>query len=220
MLSDKIYSCIKLIDDVQTSKDQNDNNKKISEKNNVFFDAYNKFFRPLMLSYNVVKSLHEFKFSSRLIERLSQVIINTRKILEEKYVVNPSHYKATLYELNNDFIAEWKNMVANHDEELVSELNILKPLKSSKEITPILSALNSFKAWPVDQAIVQRYKEERAMGESILLEMQFDAEIKAFLQKVSIRKATLSDLSEKVITWIRTEHLEDKFGISVFSSVT
>lgn len=217
MLSDKIYDCIKLIDEVQTSKDQNDNNKKVSQKNNIFFDAYKIYFRPLMSSYNAVKQLKEFKFSSKLIKQLSDIIETTKKILEEKYIVNPSVYKSSLYYLNNEFAVEWKNILEVYDAELVGGLAILKPLQTSKEITQILYALNSFRYWPVEKSMVQLYKLAREKGDNLLLVMQFDAEIRSFLQRVSERKATLSDLTEKVIAWIKNEHLEDKFGISVFS---
>lgn len=218
MLSDKIYDCIKLIDEVQASKDQNDDNKKASQKNNVFFDAYKIYFRPLMASYNAVKSLKKFKFSLKLNKQLSDIIETTRRILDGKYVVNPSGYKSSVIELNNAFANEWKSMLEAQDGELVGGLDILKPLQTSKEITQMLNIIKNFRNWPVEQSGVQLYSAAREKGEQLLLKMQLDEEIKSFLQKVSMRRATLSDLTDRVVAWIRNEHIEDKFGISVFNS--
>ena len=219
MLSDKIYECVKLIDEVQANKDQNDNNNKVAQTNNGFFDAYYKFFKPLMESYQVVKLLPEFKFPSELTTKLSSQIKNTEKTLKEKHVTNPSGYRASLHELNDSFSSEWKKMLEMYDSELFGGLTILKPLQTSKEITQILNVLNGFKDWPINKANIETYKTARQKGEKILSEMQFDDEIKDFLQKVSLRKATLSDLTDRVVAWIKNEHLENRFGISVYSSL-
>ena len=45
--------------------------------------------------------------------------------------------------------------------------------------------------------------------------MRFDDDIKIFLQKVSLRTATLADLTPQILEWINEENIADKISLSI-----
>lgn len=68
--------------------------------------------------------------------------------------------------------------------------------------------------WDLD---VERYKTmHNGLNEAdyLIMELGLDDEIIAFLQNTNSGRATLQDLNDKVLAWIRDEQLERKIRIS------
>ena len=51
-------------------------------------------------------------------------------------------------------------------------------------------------------------------AEQLIQKLGLDDEIISFLQNTNAGKATLKDLNDKVLSWIRSEDLENKIRIS------
>lgn len=216
MLQDKVTRCISLIDEVQANKERKEDNEKSAQKNNGFFDAYNKYLCQIISSLKAVEELPEYQFPSQLLDELKIQIDYTDKVLKTKTVVNSSSYKSALYTLFGKFDEVWKSMVSVHDAELLRRLAMVKPLQSEKKNFPqIVASIKCMQTWPITVDQVRIYSTFRPLGEQVLAEMDFDAEIESFLQKVSERRATISDLTQKVLSWIKQENLEEKFSLTV-----
>ena len=51
-------------------------------------------------------------------------------------------------------------------------------------------------------------------ADRLIIGLGLDDEIIVFLQRTNLGRATLQDLNDKVLTWIRNEELEQKIRIS------
>ena len=49
----------------------------------------------------------------------------------------------------------------------------------------------------------------------MLVDVHFDAEIEKFLKKVSDKEATLLDLNDTILQWIKEEKLEKSIALSI-----
>ena len=216
MLQTKINNCNSLIDEVQNNKDLKAGNEKVAQRNNRFFDAFNKYLLPIMASLKATKSLTELSFSEELSNNLNKYIEITEVALNDKKVVNPDNYYLNLSKLYSDFKAYWENKTQTYNEPLLSEIAILRLVQSdSMEILQITKCITNIQNWPIQENAIKPYLIARARGEELLSEMEFDDDIKAFLQKVKSRQATLADLNEKILNWIKAEKFESKFFLTI-----
>ncbi len=217
MLQTKINECIRIIDIVQANKERKEGNETIAKRNNRFFDAFAKFLVPIATSLNAIKALSGYSFSEELYANFRKYLTITETALSTKSIVNPEGYYSNLFKLNIDFSSAWKDITKMHNESLLDELAILRIVQSeSKEIQQIYNCINNIQNWPVSSDVVKLYIAAKIRGEELLSEMKFDDDIKEFLQKVKNRQASLIDLNEKVLNWIKAEKFESKFAVRLF----
>ena len=96
------------------------------------------------------------------------------------------------------------------------ELGILKLVSNEKqEINRILQHLNNFSYWPTDKNASEAFDEAKIKADDILSQMEFDTEIAGFLRKVKDRNASLLDLTDPIIAWIRKENLSSNIMLSI-----
>ncbi len=216
MLQQKIIRCNSLIEEVQANKERKEGNDNAAKRNNRFFDAFNNFLIPILSSIKVIKSLPEFSFSGELNANLKRYIEVTQAALTTKVIVNPEGYHTALSKLYSEFKNCWETITKTYNESLLSEIAILRLVKSDTlEISQITRCINNIQNWPVKDDAVTLYKAARDKGEELLSEMKFDEEIKEFLQKVKDKQASLLDLSDKILNWIKSEQFEYKFLLTV-----
>lgn len=213
MLQNKINNCSSLIDEVLDLKDKEGGKDRIAKRNNRFFDAFSNYLMPLLTSLIALRNLPEYHFPENISNELQKYLKITKETLIAKKVNNPEAYSSNLFKLNSDFSNAWKNIANGSDGELLCGLAILRPLRP--DINQIINCIERVKNWPVSDDAVRVYQSAKAKGEELLSEMSFDEEIENFLQKVSDKRASLLDLNEKVLKWIKEEQLEEKFLLSV-----
>ena len=61
----------------------------------------------------------------------------------------------------------------------------------------------------------QTYLVGKQEAEKMLVDVHFDAEIEKFLKKVSDKEATLLDLNDTILQWIKEEKLEKSIALSI-----
>ena len=75
--------------------------------------------------------------------------------------------------------------------------------------------MNSFSCWQTDKSASNEFDNLMMKAKEILSHMEFDAEIAGFLRKVKDKKASLSDLTDSIIAWIRKENLSSNIMLSI-----
>ena len=110
---------------------------------------------------------------------------------------------------------EWKENTDVFLAETKEDLGILKLVSNDKqEIQKILICFNNFSNWP-DDNIATQYDNANQKAKEILAKMEFDDEIAAFLKKVKNKEASLLDLTDSIINWIRREELSGNIMLSI-----
>ena len=75
--------------------------------------------------------------------------------------------------------------------------------------------MNNFSKWPVDESIIKQYEIANRKANEILSRIGFDDEIANFLKKVKDKEASLLDLTDSIIAWIRKEKLSGNIMLSI-----
>lgn len=216
MLQEKLNECRVLISEVSQNKQIDQENQNTARKNNTFFDTYNNYLVPTIKSYVVCKKYNHVKFSDIVLGDIQKCIDYSKKTFEQKTVINPGKYQDSVKKLSERIESEWVEQTNNYLSDVKEELGILRLVSNNKqEIQKVLMCMNNFSKWPVDEEHTAQYEVAKARAEEILSQMEFDDEIAGFLKKVKDKEATLLDLTDSIIAWIRREKLSGNIMLSI-----
>ena len=80
----------------------------------------------------------------------------------------------------------------------------------------MLQFIKKFQENPLDTSVRGSYFAIIESGEKLLGEMDFDPDVKEFLEKVVVTKtATFADLTPKIIEWIKKEDFAGKITLAI-----
>lgn len=218
MLQERLNECRLLMEEVSQNKQKDNEYQNVFKKNNTFIDTYNNFFVPIIKGYAQCKKYDHICFSKKTIEDLQKYIEYSKKTFDQKIVMNPTNYHNGLKKLSAKIQAEWRSQTDEFLADIKEELSILKLVSNEKqEIQKILVCLNNFSNWPADENITIQYEIAIQKAKDILSRMEFDDEIAQFLKKVKNKEATLLDLSDSIIAWIRKENISQNIKLDIKS---
>lgn len=217
MLQAKLRECMCLMAEVSQNKQIDLENQNIARRNNTFFDAYNKYFVPTIKSYIVCKNYENVSFSDGIQYELKKYVEDSKKVFEQKTVINPAKYQEGIKKLSEKIANEWNRQIEEYLINIKEELGILKLVSNEKQkIQKILVCMNNFSKWPIEKEAYEQYQLAYETASDILLKMHFDdEEVLLFLKKVKNKEATLEDLSDRIIEWIRQENLSGNIMLSI-----
>lgn len=216
MLQEKLNKCRVLMTEVTQNKQKDNEHQNVVRRNNTFFDTYNNYFVPIIKGYAICKKYKHANFSDKTIDELNKYIDYSKKTFEQKIVINPAKYQDGVKKLCERIQTEWKNQTDEYLTDIKEELGILKLVSNEKqEIQKILVCMNNFSNWPVDEKIINQYEIANKKAIEILSRMEFDDDIADFLKKVKDKEASLLDLSDSIIAWIRKENLSGNIMLSI-----
>lgn len=217
MLQEKLNECRVLMTEVSQNKQIDIENQNIARRNNTFFDAYDKYFVPTIKSYIVCRNYAHVSFSDNVQAEIKKYVDYSKRTFEQKTVINPAEYQDGLKKLSEKIESEWVNQTEQFLSDIKEELGILKLVSNDKqEIQKILICMNNFSKWPIDDNTSEQYELAYNKANEILSKMKFnDEEVITFLKKVKDKEATLMDLSDTIIEWIRKENLSGNIMLSI-----
>ena len=206
MLQEQLNLSRVLMAEVSQNKQKDNEHQTVVKKNNTFFDAYTKWFVPILKGYVICKKYEHVTFSNEIEMELRKLIEDSKGIFEKKIVTAPDG------QLEN----EWKEQTNTYLADVKDELGILKLVSNEKqEIQRILNCMNNFSDWPTDTNVAMEFDKAVLGAEEILSKMEFDDDIANFLRKVKDKKASLLDLTDSIIAWIRRENLSANIMLSI-----
>ena len=216
MLQEKLNECRVLMAEVSQNRRKDNEHQNVVKRNNTFFDAYANYFVPIIKGYAICKKYEHISFSEKTTEEIARWVEFSRKTFEQKTVINPAKYQESVKNLSERIQNEWKNQTDDYLADIKEELGILKLVSNDKlEIQKILVCLNNFSNWPSSEESADQYESAIKKANDILAQMEFDDEIAEFLKKVKNKEASLLDLSDSIIAWIRKENLSGNIMLSI-----
>ena len=216
MLQTKLNECRVLMAEVSQNKQKDNEHQNIVRKNNTFFDSYKTYFLPIIKVYLICKKYDHVSFSEKTQDDLQKLVTYTKSTFEQTTVINPAKYQDGVKKLNERIKNEWKVQTDEFLSGIKEELGILKLVSNEKQdIQKILVCMNNFSNWPDDENTIRQYESANLKAEEILSRMEFDQEISDFLKKVKDKEASLLDLTDTIIEWIRKEGLSGNIMLNI-----
>lgn len=215
MLQKRINSTIGLIDDVVDNRNIANENANVAKRNSSFFDSLEKM-TPTVQSYILAKKYFSFNASEALSLRLHDIMNYSKETFSNSKAVNPDSFRKKCDSFISEITTEWAIFFKSAHHELLSGLNIMIPVHSNPIIVKnCVANIKKCEKWPLTSDSVNSYLNAKQQANELLKEMHFDDDIKLFLQKVTLRSATLADLTPQILEWVNTENIADKISLSI-----
>ena len=216
MLQEKLNTSRVLMAEVSQNRKKDNEYQNVVRRNNTFFDAYAKYFIPIIKGYVICHRYKHANFSEKTESELEKLIEYSKNTFEKKVVIKPEQFRDRVKKLQERIEMEWKTQTDMYLAGIKEELGILKLVSNEKqEINRILQYMNSFSSWPTDESNSEVFNDVKLKAKEILSQMEFDTEIVDFLRKVKDRSASLLDLTDQIIAWIRKENLSSNIMLSI-----
>ncbi|UWE03390.1 hypothetical protein [Laceyella sacchari] len=122
-----------------------------------------------------------------------------------------------LQEIEDEGKKQWANYVRKQNEGILNVLLLLQKVAPDDESLShlIVYFQRSTKIWPLTSAKLEQYENKLKQGKQKLSEWKTNETIHAFLEKVSNNEATLDDLNDEVLNWLRVHQLSSNLMIKI-----
>lgn len=214
MIFDDLVTTIKAMQDLQ-KKTAIKNNKAMQDnadiKYRLLLTQVNQFVDVIMYLYtdlNVPKNHEILMSTSELMNVLEQIVVSG--LASPDGIINAGN---TFKTLQSSMKKEWSRQYVDLTGATVSTLDAIREIDPDN-VGSCLQKIQPAENWDLD---VERYKiMHNGLNEAdhLIMELGLDDEIITFLQNTNSARATLQDLNDRVLAWIRAEHLEKKIRIS------
>ena len=108
---------------------------------------------------------------------------------------------------------EWGKHYSIYTASTVNTLKVISGIELDKVEACILD-IKAAENWSGDIEVLTKLRAAMSSAEALIKSLNMDQETIGFLAQMTAGKATLLDLNEKVLTWIKRESLEGKIRLS------
>lgn len=214
MLFDELVQTTNALKDLQR-KSEIKKNKEFQEntdnKYRVLISQTDKFVATLFYIYENI----DIEVNKDIIISTVDILEKLQKSVESGWAVSEEVANAeTLFKnLQGNMKKEWASQYTNVTGATINTLEALKGIEPEK-VTQCLQKIQTATNWELGETNYKSLITGIESAETLITGLGLDDEIIMFLTKTNSNKATLEDLNEKVLTWIKDEKLEKKIRIS------
>ena len=116
--------------------------------------------------------------------------------------------------LKNALSDNWNSFYKNYSNNTVGLLKMVSVFNPI-QINDCLKKIDSAKVFMQEESKIEDFAKQLKRAESIISNLEMDDEITDFLKNVNSGNATLLDLNENILAWLRKENFEGKIKIGI-----
>jgi len=208
---------------VKTTKDMQDLQKKNAiQKNKNMQEATDTKYRLLLTQVNRFIATIKYLYTDVKIQKNTGVLASTSELLAllettvESGLASQddvSSAESSFKTIQNDMKKEWSKQYPDLTGSTASTLEAITGIDSER-VTSCLQKIQPAETWDTDIKKYQTMSTGLSEADQLITSLGLDNGIITFLRNTNAGKATLRDLDDKVLAWIRNEQLESKIRIS------
>ena len=203
MIFDELVVTINALDNLKKKTDLK-NNKALQDNTDAKY-------RLLLSQTNSYISTIEYVYTNVPYAKNIEILTATLELLDnlEKVSKAENVYKTLCTTIKK----EWSKKYSDLTGSTISTLEAIKGI-DSENVNACLQKIQTASEWDVGIDRFKNMLQGIASAEQLIQKLGLDDEIILFLQNTNAGKATLLDLNDKVLNWIRSEKLENKIRVS------
>ena len=214
MLQNKIQSAMGLIQDVCDNREKQNEHETIAKRNTQFFEAL-KPLSQTVKSYITAHNYFSFTLEEENMHKLNELMKYAQNSISSKKAVSPEAFGKNVTELTGKVSDAWKLFFHDRFDNLISGLSIMMAVHPDpKQIPLLINSLKKCEKWPLDKDSVSIFQAKEKEANDLLKNMEFDVEIRNFLEKVSSKSATINDMTQEVYQWLIKEKIAGKIRLT------
>ena len=111
---------------------------------------------------------------------------------------------------------EWVKHFSNYTSTTINTLKVISGIDAER-INGCIAEIKAAESWTIDISILTTWQKAIDSADELINSLNMDQETVLFLTKMTSGKATIADLNENVLNWIKKECLEAKIKLSFLS---
>lgn len=111
---------------------------------------------------------------------------------------------------------DWQTFAANYHRDVLNMIRALrKVLKQEQELVQLGAALEKYEnVWPISESQITAYKLKVEEARAKISSLQAGEAVIRFLEKMSAGRATLDDLNDEAMQWMKAKNLSGHIGLN------
>lgn len=160
----------------------------------------------------------DFKVSESLAADIRSMLMQLNVISSEEYADKEAVLKAesSFKELQSSIKKEWSKHYSAYTATTWNTLRVISGI-NSEMVKDCMDNIKTAEIWTTDVSALTKMKNAMENAAILIQSLNMDQEIVSFLTKMTSGSATIVDLNEKVLGWIKSESLECKIKLSFLS---
>ena len=214
MLIDILDKKIKELKDLRQREERRDN-KAAQDALDQKYKVLAGQIHELMLALQYTKANMSFQLSEAVLDDVNTMLLDQKAAVQSGYAD-----KEMVSKVENEFKSilisikkEWAKQYLNLTSATVSTLKVIAGVDTEK-VSDCLDGIAKGETWTTDINEFQIMNKSMADANTLISGLGLDEQIISFLQKMNSGKATIADLDDKVVNWLRTEELDKKVKLS------
>lgn len=214
MLIDVIDKKINELKDLRQREERRDNQAAqdaLDAKYKILTDQIHR----LLLALRYAKDNMSFRLSDDVLNDLDTILIDQKKTVESGYADKDMVNKVEneLKSINVIVKKEWSKQYTTLTNATVGMLKVIAGIDSEK-VSECLEGISKGENWTTNINEFKAMNKSLSDADTLILELGLDEQIITFLRKMNSGKATVVDLDEKVLSWLKNENIDKKVRLS------
>lgn len=215
MLSDQLIQKTNELEEYNkrtTEKLKKSNQKSTDESFKSIINDSDKLIKLLLLYKQKLSYTVDNQYIEDVYVILSEICdyIEENKIDREHCRELKKKYESLRSALSDNWISYYENYSSN-TVGLLKMVSVFNPI----QINDCLKKIDSAKVFMQEESKIEDFAKQLKRAESIISNLEMDDEITDFLKNVNSGNATLLDLNENILAWLRKENFEGKIKIGI-----
>lgn len=150
-----------------------------------------------------------------ILDEVQELIDDLRKAVDsglanKDYVMSAND---KLTNLQSDSKKLWQKQYSELTGATVSTLKVISGFESEK-VNDCMDEIKQAESWTLDINVYQKLSKSLESANELIDGLSLDQDIVTFLRNMNSGKATLKDLSDKILNWIKEEDLSGRIKLS------
>lgn len=218
MMIDTLNKKIKEMKELLQREERRDNKAAQDALDNKY-KLLTKQIHQLMIALQYVKENMQFQLSEIVLIDLENLLTTHKGAIRSGFAEKDSVSKveSDLKSIQLSIKKEWSKQYSTLTNSTVSTLKVISDI-DSEHVTKCLEGIAKGETWTTSIGDLKTMNKSLSDANTLIAGLGLDQRIIDFLQKMNSGKATVMDLDEKVLNWLKTESLDKRVRLSFIST--
>ena len=218
MMIDVLTKKIKDMKDLRQREERRDN-KAAQDALDVRFKALTSQIHLVMTALQYTKENMQFQLSDTLLSDLESLLTEHKAVIRSGFAEKDAidQTETDFKSIQQSIKKEWSKQYSTLTNATISTLQVISGI-DSEYVSKCLEGIVKGSTWTTSIGDFKTMERSLSDAKTLIEGLGLDQEIIAFLQKMNRGKATVMDLDDNVLRWLKAESLDKRVKLS-FSGV-
>ena len=214
MMIDILDKSIKDMEDLRQREERRDN-KAAQETLDQRFSVLTNQIHSLMLALQYTKEEMQFQLNDQILMELESLLQESKGIVESGFAEkDPIAQMENAHKtVQQNIKKDWSKHYSSMTNSTKSTLQVISGIDTEK-VAKCLEGIAKGASWTTSIENFKAMNQSLAEAKDLIDGLGLDQQIIVFLQKMNNGKATVTDLDENVLRWLRDESLDKRVKLS------